>query len=141
PCARRRTPRKRLTRPSGFSGRRRCLSPCRRRYPSRPGYSWTGTNRSELVDLAGERARRGFTEHIIIVPAADSPRIAAQAAEALPNLRRAQHLTPPARRTGPVCESFHVPLGFARRGLLSPLRGSFATSKMGSSSSAYVVES
>jgi F420-dependent oxidoreductase-like protein len=50
-------------------------------------YGWNGTNRSELVDLAGERARRGFTEHIIILPWAEAPRVAAQAAAALSDLR------------------------------------------------------
>jgi hypothetical protein len=39
------------------------------------------------VDLAGERVRRGFTEHIIILPSAEAPRVAAQAAAALPDLR------------------------------------------------------
>src|SRR5438270_6570563 len=51
-------------------------------------YSWTGSDRSELVDLAAERAQRGFTEHIIILPAADAVRVASLAAEALGDLRR-----------------------------------------------------
>jgi F420-dependent oxidoreductase-like protein len=50
-------------------------------------YSWTGSDRSELMDMAGERVRRGFTEHIIILPAADSVRVASRAAEALGDLR------------------------------------------------------
>jgi F420-dependent oxidoreductase-like protein len=50
-------------------------------------YSWTGSDRSELVEMAGERVRRGFTEHIIILPAADSVRVASLAAEVLGDLR------------------------------------------------------
>jgi F420-dependent oxidoreductase-like protein len=50
-------------------------------------YSWTGSDRSELMDMAGERVRRGFTEHIIILPAADSVRVASRAAEVLGDLR------------------------------------------------------
>jgi F420-dependent oxidoreductase-like protein len=50
-------------------------------------YAWDGRNRSELLDLAGARARSGFTEHIIIVPAGNSVEVASRAAEALPELR------------------------------------------------------
>ena len=50
-------------------------------------YSWTGSDRSELVDIAAERARLGFSEHIVILPAAESVRVAARAAEALDDLR------------------------------------------------------
>jgi hypothetical protein len=39
------------------------------------------------ADMAGERVRRGFSEHIIILPAADSVRVASRAAEALGDLR------------------------------------------------------
>jgi F420-dependent oxidoreductase-like protein len=53
-------------------------------------YSWNGNHRSELVDVAAERARRGFTEQIIILPAADAVRVASLAAEALRDLRNLQ---------------------------------------------------
>jgi alkanesulfonate monooxygenase SsuD/methylene tetrahydromethanopterin reductase-like flavin-dependent oxidoreductase (luciferase family) len=51
-------------------------------------YSWAGTDRSELLDTAAERVRLGFTEHIIILPAADAVRAASLAAEALGDLRK-----------------------------------------------------
>jgi len=35
------------------------------------------------LDTAGERARRGFSEHVITLPARDPVRIASLAAEAL----------------------------------------------------------
>jgi F420-dependent oxidoreductase-like protein len=50
-------------------------------------YAWNGNDRSELLDLAGERARRGFTEHIVILPATDAVRVASLAADALGDLR------------------------------------------------------
>jgi F420-dependent oxidoreductase-like protein len=50
-------------------------------------YSWNGSNRSELLDLAGERVRRGFTEHVIIMPPGKSVDTASRAAEALDELR------------------------------------------------------
>jgi F420-dependent oxidoreductase-like protein len=51
-------------------------------------YSWDGNDRSELLDMAGERARRGFTEHIIVLPPPDAERVASLAAEALADLRK-----------------------------------------------------
>jgi F420-dependent oxidoreductase-like protein len=51
-------------------------------------YAWDGRDRSALLELAGERLRRGFSEHIVILPAAESVAVAARAAEALPELRR-----------------------------------------------------
>jgi F420-dependent oxidoreductase-like protein len=50
-------------------------------------YSWNGNQRSELLDTAGDWVRRGFTEHIIILPPADAERVASLAAEALGDLR------------------------------------------------------
>ena len=50
-------------------------------------YSWNGKQRSELLDTAGDWARRGFTEHVIILPPADAERVASLAAEALGDLR------------------------------------------------------
>jgi F420-dependent oxidoreductase-like protein len=50
-------------------------------------YSWNGKQRSELLDRAGDWARRGFTEHIIILPAPEAVRVASLAAEALSDLR------------------------------------------------------
>jgi len=35
------------------------------------------------LDTAGERARRGFSEHVITLPARDAVRVASLAAEAL----------------------------------------------------------
>src|SRR5438132_2588350 len=31
-------------------------------------YSWNGSDQSELMDMAGERVRLGFTEHNVILP-------------------------------------------------------------------------
>jgi len=50
-------------------------------------YAWDGLDRAELVDTAGERARRGFSEHVITLPARDAARVASLAAEALGDLR------------------------------------------------------
>jgi F420-dependent oxidoreductase-like protein len=50
-------------------------------------YAWNGSDRAQLVALATERAERGFTEHIIVLPAGDAVAVAAQAAEALAELR------------------------------------------------------
>ena len=50
-------------------------------------YQWDGRDRAELLNLAGERQRLGFTEHIIILPAASAPAAASRAAEALSELR------------------------------------------------------
>ena len=54
-------------------------------------YSWNGNQRSELLDTAGDWVRRGFTEHIIILPPADAERVASLAAEALGDLRSLRH--------------------------------------------------
>jgi F420-dependent oxidoreductase-like protein len=50
-------------------------------------YAWDGSDRSALMQLAGERIRRGFTEHIIIVPGGKAVDVASRAAEALTDLR------------------------------------------------------
>ena len=50
-------------------------------------YSWDGRDRTELIDLAGERAQRGFTEHIIILPATNPADVATRLAQLLPELR------------------------------------------------------
>jgi len=50
-------------------------------------YAWDGLDRAELVDTAGGRARRGFSEHIITLPVRDAVRVASLAAEALGDLR------------------------------------------------------
>ena len=50
--------------------------------------AWNGKDGSELVDTAGDWTRRGFSEYIIILPAADAVRVASLAAEALDDLRR-----------------------------------------------------
>ena len=50
--------------------------------------AWDGKDRSELVDTAGSWTQRGFSEYIIILPAAESVRVASLAAEALDDLRR-----------------------------------------------------
>ena len=50
-------------------------------------YAWNGQDRAALLGLAAERLRRGFTEHIVILPAHDSVAVAERAAEALPALR------------------------------------------------------
>jgi F420-dependent oxidoreductase-like protein len=50
-------------------------------------YSWDGASRAELVDIAGDRARRGFTEQILLLPASDAVGMASRAAEALDDLR------------------------------------------------------
>jgi F420-dependent oxidoreductase-like protein len=50
-------------------------------------YAWDGLDRAELVNIAGERASRGFTEHIIILPAGDAVRVGSLAADALAELR------------------------------------------------------
>jgi F420-dependent oxidoreductase-like protein len=50
-------------------------------------YAWNGQSRSELLEMAGQRLRRGFTEHILILPARQTPQAAARAAEALSELR------------------------------------------------------
>jgi hypothetical protein len=47
-------------------------------------------SRSQLVDMAGDMARRGFTEQIIVLPAEEAVRIAARAAEALEDVRAVQ---------------------------------------------------
>ncbi len=54
-------------------------------------YSWNGSDQSELVDMAGERVRLGFTEHIVILPSADAVRVASRAAETLGDLRKLQN--------------------------------------------------
>jgi hypothetical protein len=46
-----------------------------------------GHDSAQLVDRAGECARRGFTEHIIALPALDAVRVASRTAEVLPELR------------------------------------------------------
>jgi F420-dependent oxidoreductase-like protein len=48
---------------------------------------WNGASRSELVDTAGDRAHRGFTEQIILLPETDAIRVASLAAAALQDLR------------------------------------------------------
>lgn len=51
-------------------------------------YRWDGDDRSQLLDLAGERQRLGFSEHIIILPAAGAAAAATErAGEALGELR------------------------------------------------------
>ena len=50
-------------------------------------YAWDGLDRAELVDTAGGRARRGFSEHVITLPVRDAVRVASLAAEALGDLR------------------------------------------------------
>ena len=51
-------------------------------------YSWSGSDQSELMDMAGERVRLGFTEHIVIIPTADAVRVATRAGETLGDLRK-----------------------------------------------------
>src|SRR5438445_515033 len=51
-------------------------------------YSWNGSDQSELMDMAGERVRLGFTEHIVILPSADAVRVATRAADTLGDLRK-----------------------------------------------------
>ncbi len=53
-------------------------------------HTWDGVSRSQMVDMAGDMARRGFTEQIIVLPANDAVRIASRAAEALEDLRALQ---------------------------------------------------
>jgi hypothetical protein len=44
-------------------------------------YSWNGYERSELMDMAAERAQRGLTEHIIIPISTNPVDVASRAAE------------------------------------------------------------
>jgi F420-dependent oxidoreductase-like protein len=50
-------------------------------------YSWNGRDRSELMDMAAERAQRGFTEHIVILPSTNPVDVASRLAQLLPELR------------------------------------------------------
>jgi alkanesulfonate monooxygenase SsuD/methylene tetrahydromethanopterin reductase-like flavin-dependent oxidoreductase (luciferase family) len=51
-------------------------------------YAWDGQDRSRLLDQAGDRLRRGFTEHILMMPSGRAVEVASRAAEALPELRK-----------------------------------------------------
>src|SRR5205823_14497379 len=50
-------------------------------------YSWNGSDQSELMDMAGESARTGLTEHIFFLSTADAG-LAAPRARATPGAPR-----------------------------------------------------
>jgi F420-dependent oxidoreductase-like protein len=50
-------------------------------------YAWDGRDRAQLMDLASERIRLGFTEHILMLPPGNAVEVASRAAEALGELR------------------------------------------------------
>jgi alkanesulfonate monooxygenase SsuD/methylene tetrahydromethanopterin reductase-like flavin-dependent oxidoreductase (luciferase family) len=50
-------------------------------------YFWDGRERTALIDRVSRYAEAGFSEHIINCQGPDHGRVAAEAAEALPDLR------------------------------------------------------
>lgn len=49
---------------------------------------WDGKDRAALLELCGRRLEQGFTEQIVMLPAPEAVRVAAQIVEMLPELRK-----------------------------------------------------